>query len=61
MRIICRECQNEKYFTQRREVHVDFDYRKGEWDELSSRRGEKIIICKECGADTIIGDIDVKD
>lgn len=57
MRIICNECGNEKYFTKRKEVEVDFDYEKGEWDEEHPTIGEETIVCKECGADQISNDI----
>ena len=60
MRIICRECQNTKYFILRREVEIEFDYKKGIWDEEGHQNTYGgTIVCKECGADSTSDDIDV--
>ena len=59
MRIICRECQNTKYFILRREVEIEFDYKKGFWNEDVQAKYGGTIVCKECGADSVSGDIDV--
>jgi len=51
MKIFCKECGNQKNFTLIKEVELEFDPKKGIWDEKHPTVTRGVVYCRECDQD----------